>query len=297
MKAGAPREPRLMRTRNEHMLVRRTAAALALLPTVVVGHGAIITPRSRNSWDYTVGVNTPKDWPTNADCTNVSGTDPADCRNGQAGFYYSQGCSIGCPECDHVSGRVQKDICGLGMKATLPDYARSLNLGAVAGSPQDIYKHNPWRAPGAAPVADVCGLAGGTPWAPEVGNAGDYTTTKFAHHGMNGSLLPKMDTGVRWELGKTAEVTWQVLNNHGGGVSGATSRDIRDPSGLSGAWLTLRACVWLECVAVLVPALPSDAKTDGGVLSSPPVVLRARRALSRRPKCESTSSQWHICDG
>ena len=59
-------------------MAARAAAALALLPAVVVGHGAIITPRSRNSWDYTVGVNTPKDWPTNADCTNVSGTDPAD---------------------------------------------------------------------------------------------------------------------------------------------------------------------------------------------------------------------------
>jgi hypothetical protein len=148
-------------------------AALLLMPTAGLGHGAIITPRSRNSWDYTVGVNTPVDWPSNADCTNVSGTDPGDCRNGQAGFYYSQGCSIGCDHCDHVSGRVQKDICGLGMKPTLPDYARSLNLNATAGSPEDIYKHNPWRAPGAAPVADVCGLAGGTPWAAEVGNAGD----------------------------------------------------------------------------------------------------------------------------
>ena len=202
--------------------------ALSLLPAVVCGHGAIITPRSRNSWDYTVGVNTPKDWPSNVDCTNVSGMYPADCRNGQAGFYYSQGCSIGCPQCDHVSGRVQKDICGLGMEATLPDYARSLNLNATAGSPQDIYKHNPWRAPGSAGVADVCGLAGGTPWAAEVGNAGDYTATKFAHHGMNGSLLPPMDTGVRWQLGKTAEVTWQVLNNHGGGVSG-TPRATRHP--------------------------------------------------------------------
>ena len=26
------------------------------------GHGAIISPRSRNSVDYLVGVNTPKDW-------------------------------------------------------------------------------------------------------------------------------------------------------------------------------------------------------------------------------------------
>ena len=26
-----------------------------------------------------------------------------------------------------------------------------------------IYRHNPWRYPGAAPVADVCGYAGGSP--------------------------------------------------------------------------------------------------------------------------------------
>ena len=75
-------------------MMLRAAAALAL-PTVAYAHGAIITPRSRNSWDFTVGVNTPKDWPSNADCTNVTGTSPADCHNGQAGFYYSQGCSIG----------------------------------------------------------------------------------------------------------------------------------------------------------------------------------------------------------
>jgi hypothetical protein len=28
-----------------------------------------------------------------------------------------------------------------------------------------------------------------------------------------------MDTGVQWKLGGTGEVTWQVLNNHGGGYS------------------------------------------------------------------------------
>jgi hypothetical protein len=195
------------------------AAALALLPAVAFSHGGLITPRSRNSWDYTVNVNAPSNYQSNKDCTNISGADPGDCRNGQAGFYYSQGCSIGCAECDHVSGRVQTDICGSGMKATLPEYARSLNLNSTAGSPNDIYKHNPWRAPGSAPVGDVCGLAGGTPWLPDVGNAGDYTTTKFAHHGTNGSLLPKMDNGVVWHLGQTAEVSWQVLNNHGGGYS------------------------------------------------------------------------------
>ena len=113
------------------------------------GHGAIVSPRSRNSVDYLVGVNTPKDWASNKDCTNISGTNPGDCHNGQAGFYYSQGCFIGCPECDHISGRRQIDLCGLGKEATLndPKY-RSVNRNATAGSPQDIYRHNPWRAPG-----------------------------------------------------------------------------------------------------------------------------------------------------
>ena len=38
----------------------------------------------------------------------------------------------------------------------------SVNRDAAPGSVDDIYQHNPWRAPGAAPVADACGLAGGT---------------------------------------------------------------------------------------------------------------------------------------
>eukprot|EP00041_Stephanoeca_diplocostata_P012818 m.215583 g.215583 ORF g.215583 m.215583 type:complete len:367 (+) comp19104_c0_seq1:91-1191(+) len=172
------------------------------------GHGAIVSPRSRNSIDYRVNVNTQK-------CANITGES---CDNGQASFWYSQGCFIGCPACDHMSGRVQYDLCGLGKVATLndPKY-RTVNRNATAGSPDDIYKHNPWRAPGNAPVANACGLAGGTPWGPNVGEAGDYVNTTFAHHGMKGTDLPPMDTGVVWKIGGQAEVTWQIRNNHGGG--------------------------------------------------------------------------------
>jgi len=193
-----------------------------MLVSQVLGHGAIVTPRSRNSIDYLVGINTPKDWPSNAECTNISAASlPGDpCHNGQADFWYSQGCFIGCAQCDHMSGRRQTDLCHSGKKATVNDPAfRSVNRAAVAGSPQDIYRHNPWRAPGSAPVGDACGLAGGTPWLPEVGEAGDYTATKYAHHGMNGTTLPPMDTGVVWTVGSQVEVTWQVENNHGGGYS------------------------------------------------------------------------------
>lgn len=69
-----------------------------------------------------------------------------------------------------MSGRRQIDLCGLGKKQTLTDPKYwSVNKAATPFSPEDIYKHNPWRAPGTAPIGDACGFAGGTPWAPEVG--------------------------------------------------------------------------------------------------------------------------------
>jgi hypothetical protein len=121
---------------------------LASLVAAAAGHGAVVTPRSRNSVDYLVGVNTPVHWPSNKDCTNISGTNPGDCHNGQAGFYYQQGCFIGCPTCDHVSGRRQVDLCGLGKKATINDPKfRTVNRNATAGSIYDIYKHNPGVGP------------------------------------------------------------------------------------------------------------------------------------------------------
>ena len=152
------------------MAPRGALAALGLLASAA-GHGALISPRSRNSVDYLVGQNDPDPDVNRTDpatgrvvwCVNASGFES--CENGQAAFWYSQGCFIGCPACDHRSGRAQTDLCGLGFNATL-DAARlrTVNRAAAAGSAADIYRHNPWRAPGAAPVADACGLAGGTPW-------------------------------------------------------------------------------------------------------------------------------------
>lgn len=94
----------------------------------------------------------------------------------------TQGCFIGCPACDHKSGRRQTDLCRLGFNDTLPDYARSVNRNAVRGSEFDIYRHNPWRAPGAAPVADACGLAGGWPWGGDGAEAGNYVNTTHARY-------------------------------------------------------------------------------------------------------------------
>eukprot|EP00662_Eupelagonemidae_sp_cell21_P028084 gene28084-4046_t len=108
-------------------------AAASLLATAN-GHGAIVYPPSRNAVDsheVNCDAHTDHCGPGKGNgCVNH--THPEEpCFNGQASFWYSQGCFIGCPECDHKSGRRQTDLCGLGKKATLPDWARSVNRNAT----------------------------------------------------------------------------------------------------------------------------------------------------------------------
>ena len=173
--------------------------ALIALLAGASAHGMMVHPRPRNSIDYLVDVN------DGHGCANVTGDT---CLNGQAAFYYSQGCFIGCPECDHTSGRRQTDLCKLGKKSTNNGAARSLNFNVTPGAPNDIFRHNPWRAPGSAPIADVCGLAGGTPWGANAPEEGVYTNTTFAHHGTRGSTLPKLpgEPPVQWRRGGEATV-------------------------------------------------------------------------------------------
>jgi lytic starch monooxygenase len=183
----------------------------------VVAHGALVYPISRNAIDRQLprSQRTPKHAPS---CTNLTG---AACDNGQAQYWYSQGCFIGCPTCDSVSGRRQADVCGLGKKPTInaPEH-RTVNRAAPAGSNKDVYQHNPWRAPGSAPVVDACGLAGGTPWAPNASEWGDYVPTRFASHGDRGSkVLGVQPSGAVWRVGGEATVVWQIGANHGGGYA------------------------------------------------------------------------------
>lgn len=186
------------------------------------GHGAMVHPRSRNSVDAFLHP-LPSPLPhTFAHCINISG---GECSNGQSAFWYSQGCFIGCPSCDHTSGRRQTDLCKLGFVGELPTAAISVNGFSPNGtaiernSVYDIYRHNPWRAPGHAPVADPCGLAGGAPTGGDGPEEGEYVNTTNAQHGMRGTQLPPLPTGVKWKIGSTAEVSWNILYNHGGGYS------------------------------------------------------------------------------
>lgn len=205
------------------MLFRSSLLALAVRVVTVDAHGSIVYPQSRNAVDaFEVGCDAHTDHCSSSakgtGCVNQTHpTEP--CHNGQASFWYSQGCFIGCPTCDHLSGRRQTDLCKLGFKATLPEYARSVNRNATRFSELDIYQHNPWSAPGHAPVADACGLAGGSPWAWNTAEAGNYVNTSHARHGMKGTDLPTKPTGIEWKIGGEGEVQWQIRNNHGGGYS------------------------------------------------------------------------------
>ena len=96
---------------------------------------------------------------------------------------------------------------------------------AVPGSADDTYAQHPWRAPGSAPVADPCGMAGGMPVAG--GGASVFAKTVVAQgwgqpttlaQGMLGTqVLKKGPAAANWTAGETVEVSWGIRANHGGG--------------------------------------------------------------------------------
>ena len=106
------------------------------------------------------------------------------------------------------------DRCASGMKPTNNDPRyRGLHRNVTAMSAQDVYQHNPWRAPGNAPVYGPCGVAGGA--ALRDGTGSPYVDTRFAKQGDHGVILPRNPTGVVWRSGGRAEVKMSVRANHG----------------------------------------------------------------------------------
>jgi len=71
-------------------------------------------------------------------------------------------------------------------------------------------KYNPWRAPGFAPVMDPCGVYTG-------GQSGEYVVGG-RQPGALGSKLPSTK-GLTWIAGSSAEVSFSLYANHGGGYS------------------------------------------------------------------------------
>jgi hypothetical protein len=180
-----------------------------------------------------------------------------------AGFWFNNGCDIGSEKCDGVTGQAPGTNAGkfkytgkgeppnwgadgievdpatpyLSKRIPRPKFlkyperkatncdprARTINVNAECGSPEDFYYFMPWRYPGITPVTDSCGVAGGIVPGQPKGTAGaDYTETPLAKLGDLGSKLPPMPTGTVWTAGGTAEVGWTLKAWHGGGCVVAT---------------------------------------------------------------------------
>jgi hypothetical protein len=92
----------------------RTSAGLALLTAYVSSHGAVTNPRPRNSIDSTVAPwngtvpddPIPFNNPNWCEVPDASSKDPRHLSgaNGQACFWFSNGCDYGCDKCDGETG-------------------------------------------------------------------------------------------------------------------------------------------------------------------------------------------------
>ena len=198
-------------------------SALLLPVPLVLGHASMIMPPTRNAWDsetapWSHGKHPFTGFIEPYRCECVNGTEP-ECNSGQSCFWFSQGCTVGCPACDGNGTRVLNfDHCpDLPKPAGIAKQYWTMNQRDVEpGSHADVFKFNPWRVPGNAPVYDPCGMAGGSP-SPKF-NAGEYNATVFAKQGDLGSLVLKpRPSGTVWRRGETAKARWQYTASHGGG--------------------------------------------------------------------------------
>ena len=172
-------------------MFKNTLLLCAILPWTARGHATMQYPPSRVH-------------------TTLAGA--GTCEGGGC-FYFSQGCEIGCKRCsDKTSG----DTCSEGPGGVMAPTLNEPSLRTFQDvDGYDWTKANPWRAPGFAPIASPCGLAGGGP----------------TRHAANGAVAPPgvpqgfdmrdAPEGPRtvWPAGSAQEVAWSITANHGGGYA------------------------------------------------------------------------------
>jgi len=132
------------------------------------GHGGLVTPPSRNAVDrflppfrHGQSPQTPCTCPNSGKRDHNGDHGSLPCTQGrranaggQPCLWWSQGCVIGCRTCSNETsgdGAKLHQACGSAVQPTLPQALWTMSVGLMPGEP-DVYKYNPWRAPGAAPV-------------------------------------------------------------------------------------------------------------------------------------------------
>ncbi len=224
-------------------MVSQFAVVLALSPILADAHGAMVSPRPRQSLvdgdlpffrNGGCALSEGNSFCYSCACGNVTvATDPetgakgmgtgcnAGIRSnmGQSCLWFSQGCTIGCNVCDNATQHTMgNSTCGKPpMKPTLPRYAWTMNRWVTEeGSANDTYSQHPWRAPGHAPLVDSCGMAGGSPT--RAGGAAIFSDQPKVKQGdLAADVLSKGPAQATWSAGGTAEVSWGIRANHGGG--------------------------------------------------------------------------------
>jgi hypothetical protein len=175
---------------------------LLSLPGWCSSHGAMTFPPPRSSRGL------PAD----------GGADGPGCVGG-ACFWFSVGCFTGCDACSNEGNAMYPTPadahCKLPSEPTLN--ARELRTYNVDNTADDWTRYMPWRSPGRAPVANPCGVSGG--YKPPGGN----TPANPVPHGfppfLNGTKIrPLVDKPKTvWYANSTANVSWAIYVNHGGG--------------------------------------------------------------------------------
>ena len=232
--------------------------ALTLLP-LAAAHNSLVIPTPRNAVDGSdPAMKGGGMVPGGLTCTCSDGHDcPMGAARaiggaGQPCLWWSQGCSIGCDYCltdpshpanngsiptHEITGNAphadkagfRKSYCDAPKtKSVLPKEFWTMNIHADEGAEDDSYRFNPWRAPGAAPVVDPCGQAGGKYPQTPMGGASNFGTVNITgSHGpqtlqmgdLGSFVLPPSDPlhVPDWEVGSTPRVAWGMRFNHGGG--------------------------------------------------------------------------------
>jgi len=176
--------------------------ALSCLLALVAGHGAMNFPLPRNS-------NPGSNWTADASCI------------GQACFWYQVGCFIGCENCTGTGKYLYPSPSDFPEGCTLAEPTNNARETRTwfgeDGDQGDFTKYNPWRSPGLAPQRDPCGAssgykeAGTGAYAPEVPDG-------YPVWAEGSKVLPPTKPTI-WKAGGTAEVSWSISAQHGGGYA------------------------------------------------------------------------------
>lgn len=202
------------------------AAALASAVAVSAGHGMLLIPSPRNARDAALPEFANGSWPSDTDgcdCANPRGGCVAHAKrgSGQSCMWFSQGCSVNCKACTGGNGHSSVSLCNSTIAPTNNDpRSRTMNRHSAAMSANDTYQFNPWRSPGAAPVSDACGMAGGDGAAQGRRGEAKFHPVPWAKQGDRGSkVLKKGPPSAIYRAGSSVEVAWGIRYNHGGGCT------------------------------------------------------------------------------